>query len=208
VEAEELKGEKEPAHYAATGIFQMEIVRPHPPRAPRAQLGILMTDLIILVAGYGASRTSAFQWFLLNASLRIQFPEVRWITTRDLADWLEDRHRQPPVLLDVRTPDEWDVSHLPGAQRVDHGTSAEAALSRATADTDVVVYDAVGYRAAELATRLRVVGFTHVESLDGSIFKWANEHRPLVRDRDPVRRVHPYTQFCGRLLLDDVRASL
>jgi rhodanese-related sulfurtransferase len=100
------------------------------------------------------------------------------------------------------------VSHLPGAQRADHGTSAEAALSRATADTDVVVYDAVGYRAAELATRLRVVGFTHVESLDGSIFKWANEHRPLVRDRDPVRRVHPYTQFWGRLLLDDVRASL
>ncbi len=186
----------------------MEIVRPHPPRAPRTQLGILMTALIVLVAGYSASRTSAFQWFLLNASLRIQFPEVRWITTRDLADWLEDRHRQPPVLLDVRTPDEWDVSHLPGAQRADHGTSAEAALSRATADTDVVVYDAVGYRAAELATRLRVVGFTHVESLDGSIFKWANEHRPLVRDRDPVRRVHPYTQFWGRLLLDDVRASL
>jgi hypothetical protein len=31
VEAEEFKGEKEPAHYAATGIFQMEIVRPHPP---------------------------------------------------------------------------------------------------------------------------------------------------------------------------------
>jgi len=159
-------------------------------------------------AGYSASRTSAFQWFLLNASLRIQFPEVRWITTRDLADWLEDRHRQPPVLLDVRTPDEWDVSHLPGAQRANHGTSAEAALSRATADTDVVVYDAAGYRAAELATRLRVVGFTHVESLDGSIFKWASEHRPLVRDRDPVRRVHPYTQFWGRLLLDDVRASL
>jgi hypothetical protein len=30
VEAEELKGEKEPAHYAATGILQMEIVCPHP----------------------------------------------------------------------------------------------------------------------------------------------------------------------------------
>jgi len=138
---------------------------------------------------------------LLNASLRIQFPEVRWITTRDLADWLEDRHRQPPVLLDVRTPDEWDVSHLPGAQRADHGTSAEAALSRATADTDVVVYDAVGYRAAELATRLRVVGFTHVESLDGSIFKWANEHRPLVRDRDPARRVQPIYPILGTAVI-------
>ena len=208
MEAEELKAEKEPAHYAATGIFQMEIVRPHPPRAPRAQLGILMTALIVLVAGYGASRTSAFQRFLLNASLRIQFPEVRWITTDDLADWLEDRHRQPPVLLDVRTPDEWDVSHLPGARRVDPWTSADAALPNAATDIEVVAYDAVGYRAAELATRLRAAGFTQVRCLDGAIFQWANEHRPLVRDGDPVTRVHPYTLFWGRLLSDDVRASL
>src|SRR5436190_612796 len=64
----------------------MEIVRPHPPRAPRAQLAILMTALIVLVAGYGASKTSAFQWFLLNASLRMQFPQSGWITTRELPD--------------------------------------------------------------------------------------------------------------------------
>ncbi len=52
----------------------MEIVHPNPPRAPRAQLAILITALIVLVAGYAASRTSAFQWFLLNASLRTQVP--------------------------------------------------------------------------------------------------------------------------------------
>ena len=186
----------------------MEIVRPHPPRAPRAQLAILMTALIVLVAGYGASRTSAFQWFLLNASLRMQFPQVRWITTRELADWLEDRHRQPPVLLDVRTRDEWDVSHVPGARRVDPGVSAEMTLPNANRDNEVVVYDAIGYRSAELATRLRAAGFTHARCLDGSIFQWANEHRPLVRNGDPVTRVHPYTQFWGRLLSDDVRAPL
>ena len=208
MEAEELKTEKEPPHYAATGIFQMEIVRPHPPRAPRAQLGILMTAFIVLVASYEASRTSAFQRFLLDASLRIQFPEVRWITTGDLADWLEDRHRKSPVLLDVRTPDEWDVSHLPGARRVDPWTSAEMALPNVAADIEVVAYDAVGYRAAELATRLRAAGFTHVRCLDGAIFQWANEHRPLARNGDPVTRVHPYTQYWGRLLSDDVRGSL
>src|SRR2546430_820021 len=64
-------------------------------------------------AGFGASKTSAFQWFLLRASLHNQFPQVQWITTRELADWLEDRHRPPPVLLDVRTVEEWSVSHLP-----------------------------------------------------------------------------------------------
>src|SRR6267143_4022000 len=107
----------------------MEIIRPHPPpRAPTARLGILMTALIVFVAGFGASKTSAFQLFLLRASLHNQFPQVQWITTRELADWLEDRHRPPPVLLDVRTVEEWSVSHLPGARRVDPGASAEIAL--------------------------------------------------------------------------------
>src|SRR5437660_9596380 len=38
-----------------------------------------------------------------EGSLHNQFPQVQWITTRELADWLEDRHRPPPVLVDVRT---------------------------------------------------------------------------------------------------------
>jgi len=187
----------------------MEIVRPHPPpRAPTARIGILMTALIVLVAGYGASKTSAFQWFLLKASLRNQFPQVQWITTRELADWLQDRHRQPPVLLDVRTAEEWNVSHLVGAQRVDPGASAEIALPGASREVPVVTYCAVGYRSAELATRLRAAGFTNVQTLEGSIFQWANEHRPLVRDSERVMRVHPYTQAWGRLLADDARAPL
>jgi 3-mercaptopyruvate sulfurtransferase SseA len=73
--------------------------------------------------------------------------------------------------------------------------------------TEIVLYDAVGYCAAELATRLRASGFTRVQCLDGSIFQWANEHRPLVRDGDHVTQVHPYKQFWGRLLSDDVRAA-
>jgi hypothetical protein len=119
----------------------MEIIRPHPPRrAPAARLGILMTALIVLVAGFGASKTSAFQWFLLRASLRTQFPGVEWITTRELADLLEDRHRARPLLLDVRTVEEWSVSHLPGARRVDPGASAEIALLGAGRDVPVVTY--------------------------------------------------------------------
>jgi hypothetical protein len=36
----------------------MEIVCPHlPPRAPTELLGILMTALIVLVAGFGASKS-------------------------------------------------------------------------------------------------------------------------------------------------------
>jgi rhodanese-related sulfurtransferase len=191
----------------------MEITSPLPPRVrtSHARLGLIVTALIVLVAGYGAAKTSAFQWFLLRASLRSQFPQVQWITTRELAAWLEDRHRQPPVLLDVRTEDEWKVSRLPGARRVDPGAAVEIALlplGGIPKETPVVTYCAVGYRSAELATRLRAAGFDHVQNLDGAIFQWANEHRPLVRDGEPASRVHPYNEFWGRLLSEDVRGPL
>jgi rhodanese-related sulfurtransferase len=50
-------------------------------------------------------------------------------------------------------------------------------LPNSAPDIEIVT---VGYRAAELATRLRAAGFTRVQCLDGSIFQRANEHRPLV----------------------------
>jgi hypothetical protein len=59
-----------------------------------------------------------------------------------------------------------------------------------------------------MATRLRAAGFNHVQNLEGSIFQWANERRPLVRDGTRVTRVHPYSKFWGRLLADGVRAPL
>jgi rhodanese-related sulfurtransferase len=59
-----------------------------------------------------------------------------------------------------------------------------------------------------MASRLRAAGFTDVRNLEGSIFQWANERRPLVREEEPVSQVHPYNALWGRLLNDDVRASL
>ncbi|HEX8076732.1 MAG TPA: rhodanese-like domain-containing protein [Chthoniobacterales bacterium] len=147
-------------------------------------------------------------WFLLKKSLRHKFAKVEWISTGELADWLADKHRPAPVLLDVRTPDEWNVSHLPGARRVDPSATAATAGSGLAKDTPIVTYCAVGYRSGEMAERLRAAGFTQVRNLEGSIFQWANENRTLVHEGERVRQVHPYNTFWGRLLRDEVKASL
>lgn len=187
----------------------MEIIRPHSiPQAPRARVAILMTALIVLVAGFGVTKAGAFQWFLLKASLRTKFPQIQWITTRELADWIADSRRQQPVLLDVRTAEEWAVSHLPGARRVEPRMSPESALEGVAKDAPIVTYCAVGYRSGELASKLRAAGFSNVRNLEGSIFQWANEHRPLVREGKVVKQVHPYSAFWGKLLAHDVRAPL
>lgn len=186
----------------------MELTNPLPPRVRKsnARLGVIVTALIVLVAGYGVANTSAFQWLLLQASLQSRFPNAQWITASELADWLQDRQRQPPILLDVRSEAEWNVSHLPEARRVDPGAPVGVAAPALSKNAAIVTYCAVGYRSGDLTVRLRAAGFINVKTLDGGIFEWANEHRPLVRNDEAVSRVHPYNEFWGRLLSKDVRA--
>ena len=186
----------------------MEIVSPIPrgSRIPNARLGFLMTGLI--VAGVALLFMRSIHWFLLKESLHHRFPQVTWISTEELANWLANKSQPSPVLLDVRTPDEWNVSHLPGARHSDPKVPLETVTAGLSKEVPIVTYCAVGYRSAEMATRLRAAGFTNVRNLEGSIFQWANEHRPLVQGEQPVSRVHPYNSLWGRLLADDVRAPL
>lgn len=170
----------------------------------RVVLGIALLGLIACaLAG-----CRPLDWFLLKRALRTKFSDVDWITTQQLADWLHSKDRPPPVLLDVRTPAEWQVSHLAGARRVAPDASAKEAAGPLAKDTPIVTYCSVGYRSGEMAERLRKAGFVHVQDLEGSIFEWANEGRPLVRDGKSVTKVHPYDATWGRLLRDDVRAPL
>jgi hypothetical protein len=39
-----------------------------------------------------------------------------------------------------------------------------------------------------------------VFNLEGSLFQWANEGRPVYRDDVPVQAIHPYDARWGRLL--------
>jgi rhodanese-related sulfurtransferase len=171
-----------------------------------ARFALLITALIVL--GFALLGMHSVDWFLLKKSLRHRFPKVEWISTSDLGDWLADKRRPKPVLLDVRTPEEWNVSHLPGARRVDPKALVESAADNVPRDAPIVTYCAVGYRSGEMADRLRTAGFSNVRNLEGSIFQWANEHRPLVREEQRVSTVHPYDNFWGRLLNDDVRAPV
>ena len=44
------------------------------------------------------------------------------------------------------------------------------------------------------------MGCTKVYNLEGSIFKWANEGRPLVQGQTTAHKVHPHDTRWGNLL--------
>ena len=125
------------------------------------------------------------------------------MTTGELAAALAGKNK--PVLLDVRTKPECDVSHLEGAIRVEPG-SDPAAISTPK-DKAIVTYCSVGYRSAAFAKKLSEAGYRNVTNLEGSIFRWANEDRPLVHDGQPTDKVHPYNRFWGMLLDKSHRAA-
>ncbi len=160
---------------------------------------------LMSVTGMDGSILSSLGWKAMNARIRSEFPKVKRITTAELAAWLNDQKRPTPLLLDVRTPAEYNVSHLKGAQRINPDAKAPFDLPR---DRPIVTYCSVGYRSAALAKRLREAGYQTLENLEGSIFQWANEERPVYRDGEPVSKVHPYNGIWGKLLAPAHRADV
>ena len=142
----------------------------------------------------------------MKRKVRGHFPEVAQLSTADLAAWLKDPKREPPVLLDAREPEEFAVSHLHGAIRVDPSAKPEAVLPLLPHGKPVVTYCSVGYRSSALAEKLIKAGVTSVYNLEGSIFQWANEGRPLEANGQPAEKVHPYNKKYGRML-DEAKHS-
>ncbi len=87
---------------------------------------------------------------------------------------------EAPLLLDVRTPEEFAQGHVPGATLVPV-QELEARLGELGAykARGVVTYCEVGGRAGKAAELLRANGFSSVRQLDGSMQRWRAEQREV-----------------------------
>lgn len=117
------------------------------------------------------------------------------------------------TLFDVRTPEEFDAGHLPGAIRIEPGSTADAILSRhrdKLRDRPVVFYCAVGVRSSDVLMRTLKQIAPHANAslynLRGGVFRWTAEGRALVRDNGPGA-AHQYDESWGRLLARTVPGS-
>ncbi len=174
--------------------------------------------ILILIATITASG-ALFAWGFLHISpsgnlsliqteVRAHFPDVKQLSTDELTVNLLDSNRTSPVLFDVRSKDEYDISHLKGARLVDPDADPDVALAGVSKDAEIVVYCSVGWRSSKYAQKLQSNQYKNVFNLEGSIFKWANEGRPVYNEYKQVETVHPYDRVWGRLLKEQFRADL
>ncbi len=86
------------------------------------------------------------------------------------------------LLLDVREQDEWESSHVAGAQYLGKGV-IERDIEDEVPDQEkeIVLYCGGGYRSALAADNLQKMGYHNVKSMKGGFRTWTEAGLPIEK---------------------------
>ncbi len=184
-------------------------------------LGAAAVAVSVASATLVASRTSLANAYEpsdlpeVEARVRADFPRVDQLGSASFAGrWNKPGNRATALLFDARAPEEYAVSRIPGAVRVDPDITVDGFLaffSDRVAGREVVFYCSVGVRSSKLADRLKeklaAAGARGTFNLEGGLFRWHNEGRNVVDAFGPTERIHPYDSFWGGLIVRQDRIA-
>lgn len=139
--------------------------------------------------------------------IKKRFPDVPFVTVQELKELLNSPGDSKPLLIDVRSSAEFEVSHLKNADNCPLDKSLNKFCSDLPQDRKLMVYCSVGYRSAEFVRRLRAQGYVNIYNLEGGIFEWKNQENPVFQGGQEVQQVHPYNTKWGKLLKAQYRVS-
>jgi thioredoxin len=126
-------------------------------------------------------KSKLFSLLLLSfLFLSCQGQTAKTVQTLEVKAYAEKlKATEKPQLLDVRTPQEYDVEHLENADNVNIN-SADFATKAAQYDKTkpIFVYCKVGGRSAQAADKLAEMGFKEIYNLEGGIMKWTASDMP------------------------------
>jgi rhodanese-related sulfurtransferase len=86
----------------------------------------------------------------------------------------------PPLLLDVREPWEFETARVPDSILMPMGDVPSRAHAELDPDQPIVVMCHLGVRSLSVTMWLRNQGFDHVQSLTGGIDQWSRAVDPTI----------------------------
>lgn len=145
--------------------------------------GLILTGLLSLVLTAFACQSGPGA----GATTEVQQPGnavARDISDAELLALMADR---PDLLLiDVRTDQEWQQGHIPGAAFLDFlEDDFEERAFALPKDRPIAVYCAAGGRSEDAMIKMKKAGFKELYNLRGGFYGWEDAGRDVAND-DPV----------------------
>ncbi|MGV6801528.1 MAG: rhodanese-like domain-containing protein [bacterium] len=164
---------------------------------------IMFTALGLVLGRVGAFAFVPKSLEALQVKIEHRYPDVKHISTQQFSELDHSK----VVLFDVREKKEFAVSHIQGAIQVAPKIRRKQFLDQygqLVKGKIVVFYCSVGQRSSRLADRVQKdlleEGAASVYNLEGGIFMWHNQERPLYAGASRTDYVHPFSKSWGQLL--------
>ena len=145
---------------------------------------------IVIIADPGREREAALRLGRIGFDRVAGFLENGMLSLHDRSDLTESTERlspqraaaqttskEPPLLVDVRTPNEYGAKHVTGSLNVP--LSRLARWDGPPADRRVVVLCAGGYRSSIAASMLQRLGVSEVSEIAGGLTAWEAAQLPV-----------------------------
>ena len=102
-------------------------------------------------------------------------------TVLEPKDFFQKLNNSNVVILDVRTPEEFETGHIKNAVDLDYrNASFKDKIRKLDPSKTYMIYCRSGVRSASTIDSLKNLGFTHLYDLKGGINAWKKENLPVV----------------------------
>jgi rhodanese-related sulfurtransferase len=103
----------------------------------------------------------------------------REVSSKEAADLIES---EAPIILDVRTPQEYQRGHLPNSVLIPvQELQKRHQELGADYNREILIYCATGNRSTVASKILIDSGFKHIVNMRGGIYDWSRKNYPVVR---------------------------
>jgi len=119
------------------------------------------------LCGYGASEEAS----------EVPASQIEQVSAKQVKQMLDSGDKV--TLLDVRSPEEWQITHLPNAKHIPLDDLLTRVHELDTAD-NTVVYCHHGTRSQKAIAGLQKLGFSKLKNMAGGIESWSNSVDPTV----------------------------
>ena len=85
------------------------------------------------------------------------------------------------VILDVRTPKEYDETHIENSQNINFNSKTfKPEIEKLDKNKEYIVYCHSGRRSSNAMKIMEKSGFTDIKNISGGISKWKKNNLPLI----------------------------